>query len=188
MPISPTRPVRMPPRALRYETPPTTQPAPQSLPIGQTSRHRGDGNRFGAPTAHSRYRVARQPPPDNQQSRRRNVGQSCPAAATAPRTCANRRGCRASRVSASHRARSASTPLTPASLRGPPSSRSPHPTPAHRTQRVTSTHPVATCGLRFAPVLPSADAPVRAGRYASPSVRHHSSAHQQRPPRAPWHY
>lgn len=74
-PTTPADRARKPPNVPRYETPPTTQLAPQSRPTGQTPRRQADENPSGAPTARSRYRVTTTPPPNNQQSLHRNADQ-----------------------------------------------------------------------------------------------------------------
>ncbi len=79
-----------------------------------------------------------------------------------------RRGCPANRASASRRARCANTPLTPASLRAPSPRCRPIADAQRSRDRTARRNPAATCGLRYAP-----SAPVRAGRYTSPSVRRH---------------
>lgn len=164
----------MPPGVLRYETPPTTQLAHQSPQTAQTPRHRGDETRSGAPTARSRYRVATPRPPNNQQSRRRNAGQT--AALPSPRP-------------AHAPTAEAAPPIAPQppAVHAAPEPRS-HP-PAYESHRrgadPTSdalrspdrrAHRIRRLPADFAtlPLLPSAGAPVRAGRYASPAVHRHT--------------
>lgn len=112
-----------------------------------------------------------------------------------PRTCANRRGCSASRASASRRPRCAKTPLTTASLRAPAPCRSPVAAdgadPGHPTTRRNRRLPA---GFATLALLPSAGAPVRAAPCDSPSVRRHAHMHprpapelSRRPPQL-WHH
>ncbi|CQD17236.1 hypothetical protein BN000_03743 [Mycobacterium europaeum] len=144
----------MPPHALRYETPPTTQPAPQSRPIEQTPLHRADENPSGAPTAHSRYRAATPPPPNNRQSLHRNGDQT--AALPSPR-----------RAHAPTAQTALPTATQPRAVHAAPEPRS-HPQAyeslrhgaAHSRRRDTernvwrARHATITCGLRSAPWAP----------------------------------
>ncbi|VBA59001.1 hypothetical protein LAUMK41_03265 [Mycobacterium attenuatum] len=155
----------------RYETPPTTQPAHRSPQTGQTPRHRADENPPDAPTARTRYRVTRRPPPNNQQSLHRNADSSAvpppphpahaPTAQAAPPIAPQPRA-----VHAAPEPRSHPQAYEP-HRHGAAHSRRPH------TERNVwrARQATVTWGFATLPLLPSADAPVRAARYASPSVR-----------------
>lgn len=165
----------MPPGAHRYGTPPATRPAPQNRLIEQTPRHQGDESRYGAPTMRSQHRAATPPPPSNQHSAHRNVDQAAqltqPHPAHAPIAEAPQRA--APRPPAVH---AASVPRS-----HQPAYESHHHGAAHTSHRppVMSTQPAGIprlpTGFATLPLLPSAGAPVRAGRYTSPSVRRHTS-------------
>jgi hypothetical protein len=155
MPIAPRRRARMPPRVLRYETPPTMQPAPQNPPTAQTPHRRADENPSGTPTAHSQYRATTPLPANNRRSQRRNADQPAalppPRHAHAPTAEAARPAVpRPPTVRAALEPRSHQPAYEPHRNVAVPT---PHPHTVS-TSHVTSAHPVATCGLRFAPYAP----------------------------------